>query len=168
MDYRRRATLAALIVCAAFLVLMLSAPFMAPYGSFRGLDGSPGFIEGGWQGHGAAGFAYAMGDLLCHQQEARSFILNGSQLPICMRDTGIAIGLPFGFAACLLLDRRLRDNRFAIAGAVLILLMGAEWAVETTGFDSPFLRTASGVCAGIGAALFLCWLLHRDPPEERG
>jgi len=166
MDYRRRATLAALIVCAAFLVLVLSAPFMAPYGSFRGLDGSPGFIEGGWRGHGVAGIAYAVGDLMCHQQEARSFMLNGSQLPICMRDTGIAIGLVIGFAACLFLDRRLRDRRFAIAGAILVLLMGAEWAVETTGFNSPFLRTTSGICAGIGATMFLCWMLHRDPPEE--
>ncbi len=110
---------------------------------------------------------YTIGDIMCHQQEARSFVLNGSQLPICMRDTGIAIGLVIGFAACLYLDRRLRDNRFAIAGVVLVLIMGAEWAVETTGFDSPLLRTASGVCAGIGATLFLCWMLHRDPPAER-
>ena len=165
MDYRRRATLAALIVSAAFLALVLSAPFMAPYGSFTGLDGSPGFMEGGWKGHGIAGFMYAIGDIMCHQQEARSFVLNGSQLPICMRDTGIAMGLVFGFAACLYLDGRLRDNRFAMAGVVLVLIMGAEWAVETTGFDSPLLRTASGVCAGIGATLFLCWMLHRDPPE---
>ena len=165
MDYRRRATLAALVLSAAFLALVLTAPFMAPYGSFAGLDGNPGFIEGKWGGHGAAGFMYALGDLMCHQQETRSFILNGSQLPVCMRDTGIAVGLVAGFASCLLLDRRLRDRRFAVAGCALVALMGAEWAVETTGFDSPLLRTASGVCAGIGATLFLCWLLHRDPEE---
>ncbi len=166
MDYRTRATLVAAVASGAFLALVLCAPYMAPYGSFCGLDGSPGFIDGGWKGHGAAGSVYAIGDLLCHQQEARSFVLNGSQLPICMRDTGIVIGLTVGFASCLVLGRRLRDGRWAVAGAVLVILMGVEWAVETTGFDSPLLRTASGICAGIGAALFLCWLLHRDPPGE--
>ena len=52
--------------------LVFAAPFLAPYGAFTGLDGNAGYIDNGWQGHGIAGFAYLLGDLFCHQEEARS------------------------------------------------------------------------------------------------
>jgi len=43
-----------------------------------------------------AAFAYAFGDLNCHQKSERSWELNGNQLPVCTRDLGIFAGMLFG------------------------------------------------------------------------
>ena len=168
MDGRARLLVAGCLVSGAILALMLLSPLLSHYGAFRGLDGSPGFIDGGWEGEGPAGIAYLLGDLFCHQEESRSLFLNGSQMPVCARDTGILIGLPAGFAACLLIRGRLADRRIAILGVVLVAVMVAEWCVETAGFDSQACRLASGVSAGVGASLFLAWMLYRqDDGRER-
>lgn len=119
-------------------------------------------IDGGWRGGGPFDFMYALGDVVCHQEAARSFVLNGSQLPLCMRCTGILAGLAFGFVVCTALGSQAGDRRIAVVGAVLVVVMAAEWAVETTGFDSPVLRALSGVSAGAGASLFLGWLAYME------
>ena len=80
MDGRARLLAAGCIVSGAVLALMILSPLLSPYGAFRGLDGSPGFIDGGWEGGGPASLAYLLGDLVCHQEESRSLILNGSQM----------------------------------------------------------------------------------------
>ncbi len=165
MEFRRRVLVVAIVATAALLALVVLAPCMAPYGSFRHLDGTPSMIDGGWEGHGLASAVYALGDFFCHQEEARSFFLNGSQLPFCVRDVGILVGLPVGFVLCLALGDRLSDRRIAWIGVILVLLMGAEWLYETTGADIAWLRFASGLSAGVGAALFLGWLLFREDGE---
>ena len=162
MDPRRRILIAAAAVSALLAAAVFAAPYAAPYGTFRFDGGYPGFIEGWWSGSGAAGIPYALGDLLCHQQYGRSLILNGSQLPVCIRDTGIIIGLAAGFSACLL-SERIRGSRAApFVGVLMIALLPAEWMVETTGFDFPELRMISGICAGAGASFFLTWMLYRQ------
>ena len=170
MDGRARLLVAGCIASGAILALMILSPLLSPYGLFRGLDGSPGFIDGGWEGGGPASLMYLLGDLVCHQEEARCLILNGSQMPVCARDTGILIGLVIGFAVCLLIRRRLADRCIAALGVVLVAIMAVEWLVETTGFDSQDCRIASGVSAGVGASLFLAWMLYRqdDRGERRG
>lgn len=164
--FRRRWLAVAAVVSAIALALMVSAPFMAPYGTFTGLDGSAANIEHGWLGHGPAGLAYLIGDVFCHQQEARSFILNGSQMPVCIRDTGILVGLVAGFCACWLMDRRMSDRRTAVAGVLLVALMAAEWLVEGRIGDMPWVRFASGIAGGLGAAMFLSWMLYRDTESD--
>lgn len=144
------------------LLMFLTAPYLAPYGTFYGLDGSPGLMDGGWKGHGFASMVYAFGDILCHQQTSRSFILNGSQMPVCIRDTGIIVGFFLMCFVCMILNRRIADNRFAVIGATLIVLMAIEWAVETTGFNSVPLRFLSGCLAGAGVVLLLNWQLFRN------
>lgn len=158
---------AASLLCIASSAAILLSPFLAPCGSFVFEGGTPGMLDGWWRGHGAAGIPYAIGDVLCHQEFSRSFVLNGSQLPVCMRDTGIAFGAAVGFSCCAISGRESYPRIFAVAGAVLILLMAVEWAVETTGFDSPPLRTCSGACAGIGASLFLAWMLYRESDDRQ-
>ncbi len=137
--------------------LFLSAPYMAPPETFLGLDGSPMVIDNGWLGHGPAGVAYLIGDLLCHQETARSFILNGSQLPVCIRDTGLLIGLLAGCAAsCFSLDR-LRGRRVLTIGVVLLLVTAVQWALQGTVGDHEAIRFASGIVSGIGASVILGW-----------
>ena len=41
-------------------------------------------------------FIYAFGDLNCHNKYERSMEINGNQLPVCMRDIGIFMGLSVG------------------------------------------------------------------------
>ena len=43
-----------------------------------------------------AAFMYAFGDLNCHNKEERSWIINGNQMPMCVRDVGIFFGLTLG------------------------------------------------------------------------
>lgn len=165
MEFRRRALASAAAVCIFLAAGVLLSPYLAPYGTFIAEGGSPGMMDGWWRGHGAASIPYAIGDILCHQEPSRTFMLNGSHLPVCMRDTGMIFGAAIGFTACTLSGRSSYPKPFAIVGVVLVLVMLAEWSIETTGFDSPVLRTASGACAGIGASLFLTWMLYREPDD---
>jgi uncharacterized membrane protein len=45
------------------------------------------------------GFLYAAGSLICHQLPDRSFFIDGRQLPICARCTGLYLGGVVGLAA---------------------------------------------------------------------
>ena len=43
-----------------------------------------------------AAFIYAFGDLNCHNKAERSWEINGNQMPVCVRDVGIFLGLAIG------------------------------------------------------------------------
>ena len=73
------------------MVIMVAAPALAPPGSYTDLDGSPSFVDHPLDG--ILDVPYLIGDVLCHQQDGRSFHINGSQMPICIRDTGLLLGL---------------------------------------------------------------------------
>ncbi len=149
------------IAVTAFLgiltALFLSAPYMAPPGTFLGLDGSPMAIDNGWLGHGPAGAAYLIGDVLCHQETARSFILNGSQLPVCIRDTGMLLGALAGCAASCFFLERLRGRKVLIIGVLLLLVTVVQWALQGTAGDHEAIRFASGMVSGLGAAVIFGW-----------
>ena len=158
------------IAVTAFLgvlaALFLSAPCMALPGTFLGLDGSPMIIDNGWLGHGPAGIAYLIGDILCHQETARSFILNGSQLPVCIRDMGILLGSLAGCAAsCVVLDR-LRGRKVLIAGAVLLLVTGVRWALQGAVGDHEAIKFASGIGASIILGWWIVGLTNNDGETE--
>ena len=143
----RKFMLAVLTALSVLLILNLAAPLMAPYGTFTGLDGLPASIDHGWQDHGLAGVMYLLGDVFCHQEMDRSFILNGSQLPICIRDIGILAGAVAGCALTVILINRLRGNRVLAIGVV---------------GDMPAPRFLSGIVTGIGASILLGWWIARE------
>ena len=66
---RRHVILLAVIMGAVSAMFVL-APFMAPYGTFLGLDGDPCFIDHSWK---LSEVPYLLGDILCHQEQDRSF-----------------------------------------------------------------------------------------------
>ena len=43
-----------------------------------------------------AAFVYGFGDLNCHMKWERSWDINGNQMPVCVRDIGIFLGLAIG------------------------------------------------------------------------
>ncbi len=122
---------------------MVTAPFMAPYGTFVDLNDDERYIQR-LTGHGVASAIYCFGDIAYHQEAARNFVLDGSQLPMCTRCCEIFTGLPVGFAVCWLIDRGL-ENRMASAWAYKGLVLE----------DMPALKFASGFLAGVREALFL-------------
>ena len=151
------------IAFGAVTLLMFAAPFLVPYGTYVDLDGTAVVIDHGWTGNGLSGVAYLIGDIFCHQQEARSLMLNGSQMPICIRDTGILVGMTIGFAVSWMLHLRMTDRKWAVLGLALISVTGIEWILEHPFGDMPELRLVSGIVTGIGAGLFFAWMAYRDP-----
>jgi uncharacterized membrane protein len=110
---------------------------------------------------------YWFGDANCHQIAARSYYLNGNQLPVCSRDLGIFIGLVAGLALTVAWPFR---PRFYMV-VLLVVPMALDGGLQAmTEYESNNLfRTTTGVLAGIGLAFFLA-ILAREVllPEGRG
>lgn len=152
---------------AAFLILFTLVPFLYPVGTFVHLDGSPSLMDHDWSPYGAGGLLYALGDLLCHQEFARSFVLNGNQMPVCIRDVGLLAGLVVGLFSCILLKEKLSDRKYLIVGVILLLLTLAEWCMEKmTGADPQALRFTIAVISGIGAALIVGFVVYKSAGRE--
>lgn len=87
------------IVCSIFSLLLVFSPLFLPSGSVTDLSGSVGVIDnaGVWDELPFPVSAmYAFGDVLCHQELERSFVLNENQMPFCARCMGIWIGFAVG------------------------------------------------------------------------
>lgn len=164
--FEDRLVLVAAMAATAFTLLLFAAPLMAPYGTYVGLDGNPGFVDHDWGSNLPSDVLYMIGDVLCHQQQGRSFVLNGSEMPVCIRDIGLAIGLSAGLAAGAILRGRSADRRIAAAGVAMACVTVVEWVAEHWVGDMPEARFATAIVSGVGVALFLCWSLYRKVPER--
>lgn len=103
----------ALVIFAADLVLVLSlfiAPATMEPGTVIGLDGRANAMdyEDIWKELSPFHFlVYTFGDFNCHQMEHRSIIINGNQMPVCARDTGVFMGILLG---SIILARAIADD----------------------------------------------------------
>jgi uncharacterized membrane protein len=147
------------ILIAAFLftvlALIAAVPMAYPAGTFVSLDGTTGVMDHGWS---AGQFIYALGDMFCHQQTERSFMVNGSQTAFCARDIGLIAGcasgllLTYGHAG----KRPFTERKTMYAGSILISVMAAEWAAGAVlGYDWDILRFAAGIIGGAGIAMVI-------------
>ena len=99
LDYVKRTKK---ILAAAFVIwlaLLFLAPLTLPSGSVDDLDGSIGTMDNTdviMDMNPLAAVVYALGDINCHQMTSNSFYLNGNEMPFCVRDMGIFIGLALG------------------------------------------------------------------------
>jgi uncharacterized membrane protein len=160
---RRSLVLLGAVAASSFTILIIINPLLFEYGRFVGLDGAPSVMDHSWS---VSECIYALGDLLCHQQYGRSFILNGSQMPFCIRDLGLIIGLSTGLIACFINDRWSDRKSYLRAGVLLLCVTAAEWGLEHfIDIDWP-IRFATAIVSGIGAAMILCWALYRERPLE--
>lgn len=156
----------------ALLLLGIAVPFMHPPGTFTGLDGAAGIVDHAdlWRSHGPLTAAvYGLGDLLCHQGMSRSFVVNGSQMPFCIRDVSVMAGIVVGMAAWELLQLHAdpRGKAALATASLLIATMMVQWAVEqSTGADMPLLRTATGLMAGLGIGT-LIWAYFENGFDKR-
>lgn len=156
---------AVLISAAALTVLMFAAPFSAPYGAYAGLGGSIGITDRRWSIF-FPDVLYAFGDMVCHQQEGRSLILNGSQMPLCARCTFAIIGAVLG-ALTVLLHKGLSAKRAMIAGSILIATAAADWAVQAFLGTAFILSLAvTGAAGGTGLSVLLYGYLEYGSGEK--
>ena len=139
--------------------LFVVSPLLAPEGTYLGLDGSPMYIDHGWR---PSDVAYLLGDLLCHQMEDRCLIVNGSQMPVCIRDLGLLAGFTAGAAACIPMVERLHSKKVIIIAVALMSATVVEWIVETESGDLPMARLATAMVSGAGVALLLSWMLNHN------
>lgn len=119
----------------------------------------------------AAGFAYVLGSVICHQISERSFHLDGGQLPVCARCLGIYAG--FAASACALslagltargggVRQSLRAapliRRLVLAGAVPTLVtVAAEWTALWQ--PSNLTRALAGAPLGLAVAVVVAYAL---------
>ena len=159
---RRTALLIIGFAAAAALAAVVTVPLYAPAGAFHHLDGRPGMLDHVWSGTGAPGAVYLLGDLLCHQDMGRSFSLNGSQLPFCIRDVGILVGFTVGTLACVPLSERLENRRVLHLGLLLATVTFVEWCAEHIAGNMPEARFATALVSGVGIAMVLAWMMYGD------
>ncbi|MCL2296584.1 MAG: DUF2085 domain-containing protein [Methanomassiliicoccaceae archaeon] len=159
---------AVLLFFAAFLMLMIVMPLLYPHGSFTDLDGRAGVIDN-WSKLAFADIptraVYSLGDLFCHQEMSRTFILNGSQMAFCQRDVSVLCGVIIGLSATdkAVFKVNAGKSMFLIAGAVMISSLLIEWCIEyASGMDILAGRVSTGILAGIGIALVLQYAVTKE------
>jgi Predicted membrane protein len=149
-------------VLSSMAILMMIIPFLYPYGSFIGLGGAGGDTS---FADPISRAIYGLGDLFCHQEEARSFIINGSQTAFCKRDISVLFGMILGlvFLSFRKFIVLLHDKRTLILGVILLLVTFAEWGVEHIfSIDVESARIITGIISGTGAALIIQYFVVRE------
>ncbi len=164
---RKRVAAIAAAVAALALLLLLLAVLLQPAGSVQGLDGDVGVLDNRalWdEMDPLSGTIYRLGDVLCHQKEDRSLLLNGNQLAFCARDTGILLGF-LGFALFLL-----RGQTPLPWWAIIVLLLptALDGGLQAMGLheSSNALRLITGALTGMAVMLFLMKLMERSWEES--
>jgi uncharacterized membrane protein len=103
-----------------------------------------------------------MGYGLCHQLPERSFFGGGTQLPVCVRDTGIYLGVPLSLIWIAILHRRSHPRGFPsplgwVAIAAMVGVMAIDGVTEYVGLrpTTNEIRLMTGLLCGyaIGAVL---------------
>lgn len=109
-----------------------------------------------------------VGAAICHRITVRTFEINGRQLPLCARCTGIYLGVAFSFFALLLAGRTRRTDLPRLP--ILLLLIGFVGIMGIDGLNSyshffpnfphvyepqNWLRLVTGSGAGLAMGLLI-------------
>lgn len=100
LDSINRSIFILFLLSAVYTVSLFIAPMTLEPGTVQGLDGNANMVDyrerwGDMSPYHEA--IYLFSDFNCHQKHYRSYTINQNQMPVCARDTGIFIGLTFGF-----------------------------------------------------------------------
>ena len=116
----------------------------------------------------AAEFLFAVGSVICHQLSERSFFIDGRQLPVCARCTGLYLGGLLGLAGWCAwkIARGWRPiTTFPSSAIRLVMLTGVPTALsialgiagvwDGSNITRAALALPLGMCAGgVVAAVF--------------
>lgn len=156
-------TLAAIGV--VFWVSCMIIPHLYAPGTMIHLDGRIGSMDHMdiWETlDPVSGFFYGFGDIICHQEEARTAISNGNERFICIRDYNLLLGAIIGLLGSVAARKDYMGGKWTVICAVLILLTPVEWMFEH--ICDIDLATVRGVCAvltGGALGIMLAYLVHR-------
>jgi len=149
--------------CGAVLILSILVCLLNTSGTIIDLDGIIGKIDHQekWnQLDILSNILYSIGDYCCHQETARSLVFNGNQMPMCIRETFLFLGMAAGF---FILSRRTVmpvKERFVLC-VVLIMLTPLEWGLEHyLDIGNSVLRAAVSLVSGFAFAGFLSAILE--------
>ena len=160
-----------LIISSVLAVCFFIVPYLSSYGSFVGLDGTPGVMDYWdiWSGEDPLTcIIYSIGDISCHQKEARTFMLNGSEMPVCVRDIGLLLGFILGCASLLTVVGETFAVRYGRPFIVIsIILIFTDWLIQySMELNVPFTRLATGLLAGAGFSfiiyLWMASVIYKD------
>jgi len=121
-----------------------------------GIFAAPLLKHAGWtQG---ADMLYSFFSHVCHQDDARSFHIEGEKIGVCIRCSGIYLGFLSGLIAMPLL-RILNRKNFPAIGfflvAVIPLTIDVVLSVAGIHTGTPLTRLITGVLFGISMAWFV-------------
>lgn len=106
-------------------------------------------------------FADLAGSLICHQLPSRSLFVNGMQLPVCARDTGIYLGIFVSTVFIIFSGRRRSDKppgiHAAIALCIFMLPMMIDGVCSYLGIyeTNNTVRLLTGAFFGLPIPIFL-------------
>ena len=157
-----------LILALIFFIPAIVLPLLQPSDTLTNLDGSISVIDHAdiWDGMDpVSGAFYYVGDMICHQEKSRSFMLNGNQMYVCMRDISLLTGFIIGLLMVLSgsgLPQQM-DRRLVTILTVLFLTTPLEWGMEHIfDVDLPLTRCITAVLSGAVFSLVLVRLIEKD------
>ncbi len=112
-----------------------------------------------------AGATYTAGSLVCHQQEQRSFVIAGRQMPVCARCTGLYVSAFIGGIVAFGGVRRHRvGTRARWVLAALAIPTVASWSTDYAGLTHTANVTRALLALPLGAAAgWIVITLLREP-----
>jgi uncharacterized membrane protein len=155
-----RAVLILFLVSAAWLALVMSAPFMVPSGTLTDLTGRVGFHDNDQQFSSLGSlphWIYWLGDAECHQIAERSYFLNDNQMPFCARDLGIFFGIAAAFG--LLTFYRFKINPIFVIIALIPIGIDGGLQLVSDYESNNVLRLLTGALAGAALAMLIAHFL---------
>jgi len=165
----RKAETGLLAFFSIWLLLTILAPFTLPEGSVTDLTGAVGQSDNGDVIEGMNPFAkvmYGIGDSYCHQIAARSYFLNGNQLPFCSRDVGIFAGLAIGMAVAIFTRFKITVIAFLIG--ILPLAVDGTLQLVTSYESNNTVRLITGILAGAALSLLISLFVREVLESKKG
>ena len=116
-------------------------------------------------------FAYAVGGVICHQLPDRSFFVDGRQLPVCARCTGLYASGLIGFVGWMAVKSVRRWRRLVVAPRVALAIVAAaaiptalSYVTGITGVwdGSNLTRAALAVPLGVAAGAVVAAVATKD------
>ena len=152
---------------AIVLALFIAVPMILPYGEVVGLTGVPVIMDNMYvwsELDPVSALTYGFGDILCHQESDRSFLINGSQMPVCVRDTFIISGFLLGLLSFLIFRHELSVRSVAIVTVVATALLFLDHTVQMVfGLNVPSTRAITGLVFGFAVSMIVeCWFQYYE------
>ena len=168
-EYVKRTKTVFAAIFIIFLLLIFIAPLTLPSGSIDDLDGSVGTIDNMStisQMNPFAAVAYILGDMNCHQMTLNSYYINGNEMPVCVRDTGIFLGLAAGMLISLIFSPKFKWAALIILILPIIIDGGAQMISDYVSFNE--LRLVTGILGGLGASYLLGHIIEMSVRKDEG